>query len=114
MTIQLSRPADLLGMVGQEIGTGDWHAITRRQVNIFADATHDHQWIHVDPERAAKGACKAGIRRTEAGRPRVRVRGSRRAREVGSAGLRHRDGRDLPVAPPITKRRSNYQGSAIR
>ncbi|HEX2744426.1 MAG TPA: hypothetical protein VHN16_08495 [Streptosporangiaceae bacterium] len=45
MTIQLSRPADLLGMVGQEIGTGEWHAITQHQVSIFADATHDHQWI---------------------------------------------------------------------
>src|ERR1022692_5060722 len=55
MTIQLSLPADLLGMVGQEIGTGEWHAITQHQVNIFADATHDHQWIHVEPERAAKG-----------------------------------------------------------
>ena len=55
MTIQLSKPADLLGMVGQEIGTGEWHAITQHQVNIFADATHDHQWIHVEPERAAKG-----------------------------------------------------------
>ena len=55
MTIQLSKPADLLGMVGQEIGTGDWHAITQHQVNIFADATHDHQWIHVEPERAVKG-----------------------------------------------------------
>ena len=55
MTLQLSKPADLLGMVGQEIGTGEWHAITQHQVNIFADATHDHQWIHVEPERAAKG-----------------------------------------------------------
>ena len=55
MTTQLSKPADLLGMVGQEIGTGEWHAITQHQVNIFADATHDHQWIHVEPERAAKG-----------------------------------------------------------
>jgi acyl dehydratase len=42
-------------MVGQEIGTGEWHAITQHQVNIFADATHDHQWIHVEPERAATG-----------------------------------------------------------
>src|SRR5580693_9077105 len=55
MTIELSNSADLLGMVGQEIGTGEWHAITQHQVNIFADATHDHQWIHVEPERAAKG-----------------------------------------------------------
>src|ERR1700688_2507745 len=55
MTIELSNPADLLAMVGQEIGTGKWHAITQHQVNIFADATHDHQWIHVEPERAMKG-----------------------------------------------------------
>ena len=55
MVTQLSKPADLLGVVGQEIGTGQWHAITQHQVNIFADATHDHQWIHVEPERAAKG-----------------------------------------------------------
>jgi hypothetical protein len=57
---------------------------------------------------------EAGIRRTEAGGPRVHVRGSRRARGVGSAGLGHRDSRDLPVVPPITKHRSNYQGSAVR
>jgi acyl dehydratase len=54
MVTQLSKPADLLGMVGQDIGTGQWHAITQHQVNIFADATHDHQWIHVEPECAAK------------------------------------------------------------
>jgi acyl dehydratase len=55
MVTQLSQPADLLALVGQDIGTGQWHAITQHQVNIFADATHDHQWIHVEPERAAKG-----------------------------------------------------------
>ncbi|HTQ92742.1 MAG TPA: MaoC/PaaZ C-terminal domain-containing protein, partial [Streptosporangiaceae bacterium] len=48
MITQLSQPADLLGLVGQDIGTGQWHAITQHQVNIFADATHDHQWIHVE------------------------------------------------------------------
>ena len=53
MTIQLSLPADLLGMVGQEIGTGEWHAITQHQVNIFADATHDHQWIRGRVGRSA-------------------------------------------------------------
>ena len=35
MVTQLSKPADLLGMVGQDIGTGKWHAITQHQVNIF-------------------------------------------------------------------------------
>jgi acyl dehydratase len=40
---------------GEEIGTTDWHTVTQEQINTFADATGDHQWIHVDPEMAAKG-----------------------------------------------------------
>ena len=39
----------------RELGTSSWHEITQEQVNGFADATGDHQWIHVDPERAAAG-----------------------------------------------------------
>ncbi len=42
------------GLVGQHLGHSDWVTITQEQVNLFADATGDHQWIHVDPERAAK------------------------------------------------------------
>jgi acyl dehydratase len=42
------------GLVGQHLGYSDWVTITQEQVNRFADATGDHQWIHVDPERAAK------------------------------------------------------------
>jgi acyl dehydratase len=42
------------GMVGQHLGHSDWVEITQEQVNRFAEATGDHQWIHVDPERAAK------------------------------------------------------------
>ena len=41
-------------LVGQHIGYSDWHEVTQEQVNLFADATGDHQWIHVDPERAAQ------------------------------------------------------------
>jgi acyl dehydratase len=41
-------------LVGRHLGHSDWVAITQEQVNQFADATGDHQWIHVDPERAAK------------------------------------------------------------
>ncbi|MDA8343100.1 MAG: MaoC family dehydratase [Actinomycetota bacterium] len=37
------------------MGYSEWHRITQDQVNTFADATGDHQWIHVDPERAAAG-----------------------------------------------------------
>jgi acyl dehydratase len=40
---------------GEEIGTSDWHTVTQEQINTFAEATGDHQWIHVDPEMAAKG-----------------------------------------------------------
>lgn len=40
--------------VGQEIGISDYITITQEQINKFADATLDHQWIHTDPERAAK------------------------------------------------------------
>ncbi|HEV7886090.1 MAG TPA: MaoC family dehydratase [Acidimicrobiales bacterium] len=40
--------------VGDHLGYSDWHEVTQDQVNLFADATGDHQWIHVDPERAAK------------------------------------------------------------
>ena len=39
---------------GRHLGYSDWLEITQDQVNLFADATGDHQWIHVDPERAAK------------------------------------------------------------
>ena len=45
----------LKGVVGQHIGYSDWHEVTQEQVNLFAEATGDHQWIHVDVERAAKG-----------------------------------------------------------
>jgi acyl dehydratase len=44
----------VLGLVGQHLGHSDWVTVTQEQVNQFADATGDHQWIHVDPERAAK------------------------------------------------------------
>jgi len=44
--------ADLGGLVGQEVATSDWIAITQDRINAFADATSDHQWIHVDSGRA--------------------------------------------------------------
>lgn len=40
--------------LGQEIGVSNWHTIDQQQINKFADATLDHQWIHVDPEKAVK------------------------------------------------------------
>lgn len=41
-------------LVGQHLGYSEWMEITQDRVNLFADATGDHQWIHVNPERAAK------------------------------------------------------------
>src|SRR5437588_2645552 len=40
---------------GQHLGYSDWHEVTQDQINKFADATGDHQWIHVDVERAKEG-----------------------------------------------------------
>jgi acyl dehydratase len=44
--------AELPGLVGTELGTSDWYEVTQEAVNKFADATADHQWIHIDVERA--------------------------------------------------------------
>lgn len=46
---------DLAAAKGEHLGWSDWHEVTQEQVNTFADATGDHQWIHIDPERAASG-----------------------------------------------------------
>jgi acyl dehydratase len=46
--------AEVPGLVGTDLGSSDWHEVTQEHVNLFADATGDHQWIHVDPERAKK------------------------------------------------------------
>ena len=47
--------SDLKSLIGTELGVSDWHVVTQEQVNLFADATGDHQWIHVDVERANAG-----------------------------------------------------------
>lgn len=44
--------AEFESYLGKELGTSGWHTITQEQINHFADATLDHQWIHTDPERA--------------------------------------------------------------
>jgi acyl dehydratase len=46
---------ELKTRVGQELGTSEPFEITQERINLFADATEDHQWIHVDPERARSG-----------------------------------------------------------
>ena len=46
--------AELPNWVGKEIGVSAWHTITQEDINAFADVTRDHQWVHVDVERATK------------------------------------------------------------
>ena len=48
-------PAQLLENVGKQLGASDWLEIDQERIDLFADATGDHQWIHVDPDRAAQG-----------------------------------------------------------
>lgn len=55
------RLADLKPLVGQEIGVSDWFPVSQERIDQFAEATGDHQWIHVDRERAAKGPFGATI-----------------------------------------------------
>jgi acyl dehydratase len=45
---------ELRAKVGEELGVSEWHEVTQEAINAFADATGDHQWIHVDPDRAAQ------------------------------------------------------------
>lgn len=47
--------AELQALVGEVVGTSDWLTIDQKRIDTFAEATGDSQWIHVDPERAAKG-----------------------------------------------------------
>lgn len=55
MTTIYSSAEQLLAAEGQDLGATDWLEIDQARVNLFAEATGDHQWIHVDPERAASG-----------------------------------------------------------
>ena len=54
--METSQPiADLEASVGREAGPTDWFVMDQSRIDTFADATEDHQWIHVDPQRAAAG-----------------------------------------------------------
>ena len=52
--LKVEKPQDLLQHVGQELGPSEWLTVTQEMIDKFADATGDHQWIHVDVERAKK------------------------------------------------------------
>ncbi len=56
MPLSIEKPSDLLDLeAGTELGESSWIEITQDDIDTYADATRDHQWIHVDPERAAAG-----------------------------------------------------------
>ena len=62
MTTHFNSPAELLQVVpGQQLGTTEWLEVSQDRVNLFAEATGDHQWIHVDPEKAKDGPFGACI-----------------------------------------------------
>jgi acyl dehydratase len=54
MTTKLTL-AELEASEERDLGTSDWETVDQHQIDLFAEATHDHQWIHVDPEMAAQG-----------------------------------------------------------
>ena len=55
MTIEFQTPEALRGAVGTHLGFSDWMEITQERIDLFAEATGDRQWIHVDPEGAKSG-----------------------------------------------------------
>jgi acyl dehydratase len=61
MSLHVATPADLLGHVGDHLDPTEWLTVEQDRIDLFADATGDHQWIHVDPERAAAGPFGAPI-----------------------------------------------------
>lgn len=61
MTTVFDTPDELLGAVGRDLGHSDWLTIEQDRIDLFAEATGDHQWIHVDPEAAADGPFGATI-----------------------------------------------------
>jgi acyl dehydratase len=57
----ITRLADLQNLIGEELSVSNWFAVDQERINRFAEATGDHQWIHVDPVRAATGPFGAPI-----------------------------------------------------
>ena len=55
MTTTFENPAALLSATGRHLGYSDWLEIDQQRIDLFAEATGDHQWIHVDPGKAAEG-----------------------------------------------------------
>ena len=61
MTQVFTDPSALLAAVGSQLGHTDWLDVAQERINLFAEATGDHQWIHVDPDKAKDGPFGATI-----------------------------------------------------
>lgn len=61
MAVIFESPRDLIGAEGRKLDTSEWLTIEQDRIDAFADCTGDHQWIHVDPERAKDGPFGATI-----------------------------------------------------
>ena len=61
MSVTVNGLDELKKLAGSDLGTSEWIEVTQERINTFADATGDHQWIHVDPEKAAEGPFGAPI-----------------------------------------------------
>ncbi|MBD0841372.1 MaoC family dehydratase [Streptomyces sp. TRM68416] len=61
MSITVNGLDELKKLAGTDLGTSEWIEVTQERIDTFADATGDHQWIHVDPQRAAEGPFGAPI-----------------------------------------------------
>ncbi|MFD7401597.1 MaoC family dehydratase [Streptomyces sp. NPDC059866] len=61
MSVTVNGLDELKKLAGSDLGTSEWIEITQERINTFADATGDHQWIHVDPQKAAEGPFGAPI-----------------------------------------------------
>jgi acyl dehydratase len=61
MALTVNELDELKALAGADLGTSSWLEVTQDRVNVFADATSDHQWIHTDPERATAGPFGAPI-----------------------------------------------------
>ncbi|MFG2786042.1 MaoC family dehydratase [Streptomyces sp. NPDC048419] len=61
MSVTVNGIDELKKLAGSDLGTSDWIEVTQQRIDTFADATGDHQWIHVDPERAKEGPFGAPI-----------------------------------------------------
>jgi acyl dehydratase len=59
--IAVATPAGLLDVLGQSVTAEEWFPVEQERIDAFADTTDDHQWIHVDPERASRGPFGATV-----------------------------------------------------